>query len=448
MGDVHALVRGIGKIRMRKKWIVLSVIALLVVVPVTLKILRSDDVKKVDVEKISSRSLTPSILASGTLIYESQITLASEVVGRVKEVLVKEGDVVKEGQLLLRLDPETYRAEIAQIQAGFRQAELNINRQQVNSNAQEAKYKRYEALRAQGMIEAVKFDDFATQRDLAVVELRSSREALKQTEAQLKQAQERLAKTEIRAPVSGKVTAVNIKVGETAVPSATSIAGSSLMVIADTGSLYAEVNIDETDIARISKGQEAKIVPAAFPDKSLTGQVEQVAITPRQQPGQSKTYPIKIRLQPSDGVEFRPGMSCRAEVSTKKSGGQKSLAVPVQAVRYEDAKEKSEKGDRGDGAAKSETSDAAKKSGDSKASILIAVDGKAIKREVEVGIADDAYIEVLKGANENELVIVGPPKIVRFLRDGEKIAVSTPANPAAKTEKSSTDGAPSARSTP
>ncbi|MCA3033718.1 MAG: efflux RND transporter periplasmic adaptor subunit, partial [Rhodocyclaceae bacterium] len=269
---------------MRKKWIVLSVIALLVVVPVTLKILRSDDVKKVDVEKISSRSLTPSILASGTLIYESQITLASEVVGRVKEVLVKEGDVVKEGQLLLRLDPETYRAEIAQIQAGFRQAELNINRQQVNSNAQEAKYKRYEALRAQGMIEAVKFDDFATQRDLAVVELRSSREALKQTEAQLKQAQERLAKTEIRAPVSGKVTAVNIKVGETAVPSATSIAGSSLMVIADTGSLYAEVNIDETDIARISKGQEAKIVPAAFPDKSLTGQVEQVAITPRQQP--------------------------------------------------------------------------------------------------------------------------------------------------------------------
>jgi HlyD family secretion protein len=376
---------------MKKKWIVIGAIALLVVVPIGLKLLRSDDAKKIDAERISQRSLTPSILASGTLIYESQITLASEVVGRVKEVLVKEGDLVKEGQLLLRLDPETSRAEIAQIQAGRRQAELNINRQQVNSDAQAAKQKRYESLRAQGMVEAVKYDDFVTQRDLAAVELRSSREALKQTEAQLKQAQERLAKTEIRAPVSGKVTAVNIKAGETAVPSATSIAGSSLMTIADTTSLYAEVNIDETDIARISKGQEAKIVPAAFPDKSLIGNVEQVAITPRQTPG-------------------HPGMSCRAEVSTKKSGAQKSLAVPVQAVRYEDSAGKNDKAEKG------------------KASVFIVSEGKAAKREVETGTADDAYIEILKGVNENETVIVGPSKVARFLRDGEKVTINANAD--------------------
>ena len=397
---------------MKKKWVVIAAISLLVIVPVGLKIARSDDAKKIDAEKISQRALTPSILASGTLIYESQITLASEVVGRVKEVLVKEGESVKEGQLLLRLDPETSRAEIAQIQASRRVAELNINRQQVNSDAQAAKQKRYEGLRAQGMVEAVKYDDFVTQRDLAVVELRSSREALKQTEAQLKQAQERLAKTEIRAPVSGKVTAVYIKVGETAVPSATSIAGSSLMIIADTTSLYAEVNIEETDIARISKGQEAKIVPAAFPDKSLIGTVEQVAITPRQVQGQSRTYPVKIRLQPTVGVEFHPGMSCRAEVSTKKTGAQKSLAVPVQAVRYEE----SETG-------KNEKADKADKTEKGRASVYVVVDGKAVKREVDTGIADDAYIEILKGVAENETVIIGPPKVARFLRDGEKVSV-------------------------
>lgn len=398
---------------MKKKWVVIAAIALLVIVPVGLKLARSDDAKKIDAEKISQRALTPSILASGTLIYESQITLASEVVGRVKEVLVKEGETVKEGQLLLRLDPETSRAEIAQIQASRRVAELNINRQQVNSDAQAAKQKRYEGLRAQGMVEAVKYDDFVTQRDLAVVELRSSRESLKQTEAQLKQAQERLAKTEIRAPVSGKVTAVYIKVGETAVPSATSIAGSSLMIIADTTSLYAEVNIDETDIARISKGQEAKIVPAAFPDKSLVGSVEQVAITPRQVQGQSRTYPVKIRLQPTAGVEFHPGMSCRAEVSTKKTGAQKSLAVPVQSVRYEE----SETG-------KNDKADKADKADKGRASVYIVVDGKAVKREVDTGIADDAYIEILKGVAENEMVIIGPPKIARFLRDGEKVSVN------------------------
>ena len=87
-----------------------------------------------------------------------------------------------------------------------------------------------------------------------------------------------------------------IEVGETAVPSATSIAGSDLMIVADTASLYAEVNVDETDVARVAKGLGAKIVPAAFPDRSWAGTVEQVAISPRQNAGQSKSYPVKIRL--------------------------------------------------------------------------------------------------------------------------------------------------------
>jgi HlyD family secretion protein len=403
---------------MQKKWWVIGAIVLLIAVPLGLKAVRSDEAKKVETEKVVQRALTPSILASGTLMYESQITLASEVLGRVKEVLVKEGDVVQQGQLLVRLDPETSRAEVAQIQAGLRQAELNINRQQVNSDAQAAKQRRYEALRAQGMVEAVKYDDFVTQRDLAAVELRASREAMKQSAAQLKLAQERLAKTEIRAPVSGKVTSVSIKVGETAVPSATSIAGSSLMTIADTSSLFAEVNIDETDIARVSKGQETKIVPAAFPDKSLNGIVEQVAITPRQLQGQSRTYPVKIRLQPAEGVQFHPGMSCRAEVSTKKSGAQKSVAVPVQAVRYG----QSPSGAGGEGSeseAKSEST--AKGDAKGKPSVFLMIDGKAVKREVETGIADDSYIEITKGVAENDLVIVGPPKVARFLRDGERV---------------------------
>ncbi len=395
---------------MMKKWIAIAAISALFIVPVALKVVRSDNAKSVEVEKAALRTLTPSILASGTLIYESQVTLASEVVGRVKEVLVKEGDFVTKGQLLLRLDAESSRAEIAQIEAGKRQSELNIERQQVNRDSQVAKWKRYEALRAQGMVEAIKYDDFVTQKDMAEVELRASREALKQTEAQLKQAQERLAKTEIRSPISGKVTAVYIKAGETAVPSATSIAGSNLMLIADTTSLYAEVNIDEVDVARIAAGQEAKIVPAAFPDKSLLGKVVQVAITPRQNPGQSKNYAVKIRLQDAPDVAFHPGMSCRAEVSTRKSGGEKSLTVPVQAVKYEEAEKKSDK---------------------AKASVLVFESGKAIKKEVEVGIADDSHIEILRGLKPDQEVISGPAKTLRFLRDGERVTQTT-ALPSAK----------------
>ena len=115
------------------------------------------------------------------------------------------------------------------------------------------------------------------QRELAQVELDSGLEMLRQTGAQLELARQRLAKTEFRAPIGGTVTALFIKVGETAVPSAMSIAGSDLMVVANTSSLNAEINVDETDVARVSVGQRARIVPAAFPDKGWSGIVERVA---------------------------------------------------------------------------------------------------------------------------------------------------------------------------
>lgn len=131
-----------------------------------------------------------------------------------------------------------------------------------------------------------------------------------------------------------------------------------------------------------------------------------MAITPRQVQGGSRNYPVKIRLEATPGVEFHPGMSCRAEVSTKKDGGAKTLAVPVQAVKYEEPEKKDGKADKGD---------------KGKASVFIIVDGKAVKREVETGIADDSYIEILKGVKEDESVIIGPSKVIRFLKDGEKV---------------------------
>jgi len=395
---------------MNKKWIALGALAAVIVLPVTHKLLRGDAAKKVDIETVSMRTLTPSILASGALTYESQVTLTPEISGRVKEILVEEGDVVKTGQLLLRLDPEAARADIAQIEAALRQSALNIERLTVNRDAQVVKWKRNELLKEKGLIDASKFDDFVTQKDMADVELRASREEYKQTEARLAQARERLAKTETRSPISGKVTAIFIKVGETAIPSATgsSIAGSTLLQVADTTSVYAEINIDETDVARVKVGAEAKIVPAAFPDKSMLGKVEHVAIWPKQTSGQSKIYTAKIRLAVEPGVTFHPGMSCRAEVLTNQAGDERAVAVPVQAVKYEESDKKSEK---------------------SKTSVFVFKDGRVSKRAVETGTADDNYIAVTKGLQQDESIVVGPTKTLNFLRDGERVAMNeTPAS--------------------
>jgi HlyD family secretion protein len=391
-----------------KKLIAIVAIALLIGIPVALKQWRTDDSKAVEAEAVTMRVLAPSILASGTLVYESERKLVSEIVGRVKEVLVREGDRVKEGQVLLRLDQASALAEIARLDAMRGQSELNIERQELTLRTQEAKWKRYEALRTQGIVDANTYEEVETQRDLGEVELKTSRAMLRQTEAQMKEARERLAKTEIRSPISGTVTAIFIEAGETAVPSATSIAGSDLMVVADTASLYAEVNVDETDVARVGVGQAAKIVPAAFPDRSWSGEVEQVAISPRQTTGQQgKNYAVKIRLAAAQDMQFHPGMSCRAEISTRRENASKSIAVPVQAVRYEESDDKDAK---------------------AKASVFVIVEGKAVKRTVETGTADDMYIEIRQGLKQNETIVTGPAKTLRFLQDGERISVTNAAS--------------------
>jgi HlyD family secretion protein len=397
----------------RRAWIFAGA-AVAVVVLLVLKVRNGEQAKDVEVQLAAPRSVMPTILASGTLAYDSGVTLMSEVVGRVDEVRVKEGDKVTRGQLLMRLDANVLHAEISQIEASRRQSELQIRRQQVELDAQSAKLRRYDELRQSGMVEALKYDDFVSQRQIAEVELATGRQALKQTEARLKEARERLGKTEIRSPIDGKVTAVYIKAGETAVPSLASMAGSSLIALGDTRGSFAELNVDETDIAKVVVGQPAKIVPAAFPDKALSGTVQHVALAPRNaqaQPatgaGQARTYAVKVRLDtPPEGVFF-PGMSCRAEISTRKADAEKGLAVAVQAVRYEQAD------DAG---------------GSARTSVLAIVDGKAVRRVVEVGAADDTHIEITRGLRPGDQVIVGPSKTLRFLRDGEAVrSITRPA---------------------
>lgn len=375
--------------------------ALLVALPFLSRNLRGGDVKQVEVQTVATRVITPTILASGSLTYQTEVRMVSEVMGRVKSLYVKEGDAVKAGTVLLRLDPATVQAQVDALEAGLRQSRLAIERQRVALEAIETKWKRYAQLRESGVIDANTYDEIRAQRDQSRVELNSTEQQALQTEAQLKQAREQLAKTVLLAPIDGRVTQLTIKVGETAVPSATSIAGSDLLTIADTSNLYAEVAVNETDVARVVPGQEARIVPAAFPDKAWTGVVETVAVSPRQVQGQGKTYPVKIRLNATDDMQFHTGMSCRAEIATRGVDATPVVAVPVQSVRYEEADERDQP---------------------ARASVFVVEDGRARKRPVETGVADDSHIAIGKGLEAGAKLVVGPARVLRFLNDGDRVA--------------------------
>lgn len=408
---------------MKRQYFVGMAIVAALCVPVVIKLTRNEPARVVEVDRIAFKSIKSSILASGHLLYEEQVLLSPEVIGKVNTIFVKEGQKVSKGDLLLHLDDQTYRAEVAQQEAAVRQQRIAIEQQQLNLANQENQYKRKIELHRMKMIADVQIDDVRYAVDAARIELRNSRSRLEQVEAILKQSNERLAKTNIKSPISGTITALDIKVGETAIASQVSIAGSSLMTIANTSTMITEVNVDEGDIAKIIVGQEVQIHTAAYPDNPIMGEVLMIPLSPKLNPAQAqggaslaRNYNIKVKLSDTKDLMLRPGMTCRAEIFTASSG--KSLALPLQAVLSNN----------------DENTELAPKKNGKKEKIEIKTEyhifvnnaGRAEKRIVTIGVSDDSQQQILSGVKEGEAVITGPYKVLRYLKAGDRVTTELP----------------------
>lgn len=390
---------------MKRKLIAAAVVTAMIGVPVAVKFGSAPARIEAELAKVENKAIHPAVLASGNLVFRQEVQLSPEVIGKVAEVLVKEGDKIEKGQVVLRLDPSTYKADVAQQEAAVRNAAVAVDRAQIDLDNQQRKLERSRQLAAAKFIDVSRLDDAKLAVDLAVVALRSARESRQQAAAMLALAQERLAKTEVKAPISGTATSVSIKAGETAVASATGIAGSSLMTIADLSSMIAEVNVDEGDIANVAPGLTAKIFPSAYADRPLTGSVESVSLAPKAQAlgqaSQGRSYVVKVKLAEHQ-LALRSGMTCRAEIVT--GDGAPRPVVPLQAVQLTDASEG--KGKRSN-------------------YVFAIVDGVAKKRTVELGISDDSNQEITKGLALGDTVAVGPARTLRELREGAAVKPKT-----------------------
>jgi HlyD family secretion protein len=323
------------------------------------------------------------------------VNLTSELVAKVRAIHVAEGDTVAKGQLLLTLDPETYRNAIEREQASRRQGVISIERQRLALALAEKRLVRGDQLLKQRMIGQSEYDDLRNARDLARVELRSSEEALRRAEAVLGEANEQLLKTDIRAPIAGTIVDLPIKVGETAIPSTNALAGASLMKIADTSAIQAELKVDEADIARIAIGQDVDVYATAFPDTALKGKVQRIALAPTLE-NQARAYEVVALITPPKGLELRSGMSARADIFL--GDGSKRLAVPVEAVGTDE-----------------------KEDGKTERFVWVDRDGVARRIVVQVGLSDDRLEEITAGLKPGDRVVTGPARMLRGLLDGDRV---------------------------
>jgi HlyD family secretion protein len=381
---------------MKRALVGATVVIAFIAIPIAVKLSNARTLIRTEQGQIELKHIRRTILASGNFAFRQELQLSSEVIGKVAEVLVNEGDKVVQGQVLLRLDPSSYRSEVAQQSANRRSAEIAIERSMLNVANQRRIVERSQRLAQAKFINISKYEEAKHEWELATVDRRASNEAFQQADALLALARERLSKTEVRAPISGTVTAIQIKIGETAVASATGMPGSSLLTIADVGGMMAEVNVDEADIGGVRPGQGARVFPSAFPDRPLEGTVERVSMTPKTGT-QGRTYVVKLKLKPN-GLALRTGMTCRVEILFE--GGKASPVIPLQAVLTEAAA-----------------------SPDATPSnyALAVVDGTVRKRPIVLGMADDTSQEVLSGLAPGAIVVTGPPRVLRELRDGDGV---------------------------
>ena len=383
--------------KLNRKWVIATAIVAAMALLLVVRGMRGEARTEVEVVLASEQDIRPSILASGLLAYLEEVNLTAEVVAKVEEILVEEGDQVEKGQLLLRLDPETYRNALEREQASQRQSQIAIERQRLALSLAETRLRRGTELLERQMIGQSEFDDLRNARDLARVELRSSQESQRRAEAILGEVREQLEKTDIRAPISGTIVALPIKVGETAIPSTMSLAGASLMKIADTSAIQAELKVDEADIARIRLGQGAEVVAAAHQDTPMPGKVAQIALAPSLEPGsQGRSYQVDVLLDVPDDMGLRSGMSARADIFLGDGG--KTLAVPVEAVITDESED-----------------------GKVERFVWVDRDGNASKVTIQTGLSDDRWEAVTSGLKAGDRVIVGPAKVLRILREDAAI---------------------------
>lgn len=393
--------------------IVLAVIAV-VIIFVAVNLLKSGEKSfKVEVEKVKKGDITSIVTASGKIQAKRNVKISAYVVSKIIDLPVKDGDVVKKGQLLVQLDPVRYKAVVEQAEAQMRMAGANLEQAKLV-------YDRQKQLFEKNLTSQEQFDNARTSYHAAQAQY-------DQSKASLAQAQDDLSKTTITAPMDGIITELNAEVGEIVMIGTMNNPGTVIMTISDLSEIEAEVEVDETDVANLKLGQEAKISIDAYPDTTFKGEVTEIGNT-----GQISGYGTQeqvtnflVKVLLLDEVKgIKPGMSASVDITTDSRKG--VLNVPIAAVVLRAEKEdtlKTKKGEKSSSNPDSLKATDEKKKKKEMEGVFIVEKNRAKFEPVKTGISDQQNIEIVSGIKENDQIITGSYKILRNLKDGDKVKI-------------------------
>ena len=371
-----------------------------------------------------------TVTASGQIVAQRYADIGSSVMGRLVELRVKEGDAVKAGQIVARIDAVQAAASAAAANARVKGAEADLRAtadmlqaaqadlDAARARAQEAQLKLQRArdLRRDGLVPQAEFDSAVAGADTAAAQVKGAEASMRRIQQGREAAERRvaearadaarvadlLAKTDIVAPISGVVTRLPVQEGEMVVMGIQGQLGTTLMTISDLAAIDAEVKVAEADVLRIQVGQPATVTLEAIPAAALSGRVVEIGASALPIVGTgaaAREFKVKVRLDDPDG-RLRPGLTCDAEVLTAER--QNVLVVPLQAVVVRPDKD-----------------------GRERTGVFVA-DGRAARfQQVTTGLIGGLDIEVA-GVNEGTVIVTGPFQALRDLQDGQAVRTGKP----------------------
>jgi HlyD family secretion protein len=412
--------------RRTKVGLVVAVVVILVGGIVAFRINKSRNAAtEVRLEQVGRRDLVSAVTASGKIEAKTSVDISADITGRITQIAVGEGDLVKRGQFLLQIDPAQYEAAVARAQGVVASTQAILLQTKASRDQAQRAWSRAKQLTELGenLIAPETAEQAQTALEVAEANYQSTKAQLKQARAGLQESKDNLAKTRLTAPISGRVVRLAVEEGEVAVPGTFSRETGLLMTVADLSVILAKVQVDETDVVRLKVRDSVEVNIDAYPDTMFSGRVTKVSHSAKLTATQTASgsndravdFDVEITLT-RPPADIRPDLSCTARIVTDTRNS--ALSIPIIALTVRDHEKIP---NESDAAAPTVDTLRARFQKREAEGVFIVRDGAATFRPVKVGVAGDEYFEVVDGLREGETIVAGTYQAIRDLKDGAKV---------------------------
>jgi HlyD family secretion protein len=387
-----------------------------------------DKGKSIEIANVNTTTIVETVSATGKIQPEVEVKISSMVSGEIISLPIKEGQVVKKGDLLVKINPDLYTSGLNRSVANLSGTKSGLTQADASFKEAKANYDRNKTLFDKGIISKSDWDKTVASFEVAKANKQSAYFNVQSASATVNEAKDNLGRTTIYAPADGTISVLNVELGER-VLGTQQMAGTEILRVANLNNMEVEVDVNENDIVKIKVGDEAKVEVDAYLKKQFKGIVTSISNSASSTltADQVTNFKVKIRIlkesyqdllegKPATYSPFRPGMTATVDIITKTRAN--VLAVPISSVvvksdttavkafKVEDKDEKK----------------AAPKSEKKLECVFVKVGDKAKIRIIKTGVQDDTNIEVLSGLKKGDLVITGPYSTVsKDLNSGDKV---------------------------